>query len=143
MQFPAEFFIGPDIDEPQPDAASFRSFSTMPARDRDAALAAGSLAFVLSDWVAHRFTLPEQDLLDFKEGTEPELAAQSLRQKWGVGERPIRHMIWLLEAKGVRVFSLVENARTVDAFSLRRRDTPYVFLNMAKTPERSRFEFGA
>jgi Zn-dependent peptidase ImmA (M78 family)/DNA-binding XRE family transcriptional regulator len=140
LQFPTEFFIGPDIDEPQPDAASFRSLSTMPARDRDAALAAGSLAFVLSDWVADRFTLPEQDLLEFKEGTEPESAARSLRQKWSVGERPIRHMIRLLEAKGVRVFSLVENTQSVDAFSLWRRDIPYIFLNTTKTAERSRFD---
>jgi Zn-dependent peptidase ImmA (M78 family)/DNA-binding XRE family transcriptional regulator len=140
LQFPVEFFLGPDVDEPQTEAASFRSLSTMPARDRDAALAASSLAFVLSDWVAERFTLPEQDLLEFKEGTEAESAARSLRQKWGIGERPIRHMNRLLEAKGVRVFSLVENTRTVDAFSLWRRDIPYIFLNMMKTPERSRFD---
>jgi Zn-dependent peptidase ImmA (M78 family)/DNA-binding XRE family transcriptional regulator len=140
LQFPVDFFLGPDIDEPQPGAASFRSLSTMPARDRDAALAAGSLAFVLSDWVAERFTLPDQDLLEFKEGTETESAARALRQKWGIGERPIRHMIRLLEAKGVRVFSLVENTRTVDAFSLWRRDVPYIFLNTTKTAERSRFD---
>jgi Zn-dependent peptidase ImmA (M78 family)/DNA-binding XRE family transcriptional regulator len=140
LQFPTEFFVGPDVDELQPDAASFRSLSTMPARDRDAALAAGSLAFMLSDWVAERFTLPDQDLLDFKEGTDPESAARALRQKWAIGERPIRHLIRLLEAKGVRVFSLVENTRTVDAFSLWRRDLPYVFLNTTKTAERSRFD---
>jgi Zn-dependent peptidase ImmA (M78 family)/DNA-binding XRE family transcriptional regulator len=140
LEFPAEFFIGSDIDELLPDAASFRSLSTMPARDRDAALAAGSLAFMVTDWIAAQFTLPEQDLLDFKEGTEPEAAARTLRQKWGIGERPIRHMIRLLEAKGVRVFSLVENTRMVDAFSLWRREIPYVFLNTTKTAERSRFD---
>ena len=38
-------------------------------------------------------------------------------------------MIKLLESKGVRVFSLAENTKNVDAFSCWRNGTPYVFLN--------------
>jgi Zn-dependent peptidase ImmA (M78 family) len=49
-------------------------------------------------------------------------------------------MVHLLEAKGVRVFALAENTKAVDAFSLWRRDQPYVFLNTMKTAERSRFD---
>lgn len=140
LRFPLEFFSGADIDEPQTDAVSFRGLSAMPARDRDAALAAAALAFQLSDWVDKLFTLPAPDLLDFKEGAHPEAAARSLRQKWGIGERPVSNMVRLMEAKGVRVFSLAENTRAVDAFSLWRRETPYIFLNTMKTSERSRFD---
>ena len=140
LSFPVPFFFGMDLDEPQSEAASFRSLSTMPARDRDAALAAGALAFLLSDWVTARFSLPEHDLVEFKEDSEPEMAAGLLRQKWGLGERPIRNVVHLLEAKGIKVFSLAENTRTVDAFSMWRHDKPYVFLNTAKTAERSRFD---
>lgn len=139
LSFPVDFFMGDDVDEPTEESASFRSLSSMPARDRDAALAAGSLAFLLDDWVSQRFDLPQQDLLDLS-GDEPEAAARALRQKWGLGERPIRNMVHLLEAKGIRVFSLEENTRTVDAFSMWRRDKPYVFLNTIKTPEHSRFD---
>jgi Zn-dependent peptidase ImmA (M78 family) len=63
-----------------------------------------------------------------------------LRQRWGIGERPIAHMIKLLESKGVRVFSLAENTRNVDAFSCWRNGEPYIFLNTFKTTERSRFD---
>jgi Zn-dependent peptidase ImmA (M78 family) len=49
-------------------------------------------------------------------------------------------MVHLLEAKGVRVFALAENTRTVDAFSLWRGEQPFVFLNTIKTPERSRVD---
>lgn len=139
LRFPSEFFRGEDIDEPQSGAVSFRALSSMPARDRDAALAAAALGFLLSDWVENLFSLPHHDLLDFKEGIDPEAAARSLRQKWGIGERPISNMIRLLEAKGVRAFSLSENTRAVDAFSMWRKETPYVFLNTMKTAERSRF----
>lgn len=140
LQFPPSFFFGPDVDEPMVEAASFRSLSTMPARDRDAALAAGAFAFMLSDWVADRFVLPLPDLIDCKEDCDPEAAARMQRQKWQLGELPIRDMVHLLEAKGVRVFSLAENTKTVDAFAMWRREIPYVFLNTTKTPERSRFD---
>jgi Zn-dependent peptidase ImmA (M78 family) len=46
-------------------------------------------------------------------------------------------MIRLLEAKGVRVFSLAENTASVDAYSFWRDDKPYMFLNNFKTPEHS------
>ncbi|MYM41082.1 MULTISPECIES: helix-turn-helix domain-containing protein [Duganella] len=140
LQFPPLFFFGTDVDEPSAEAASFRSLSTMPARDRDAALAAGAFAFMFSDWVDSRFHLPECDLFDCKEDTDPEAAARILREKWGIGERPIRNMVHLLESKGIRVFSLAENTKTVDAFSMWRNDVPYVFLNTTKTAERSRFD---
>lgn len=140
LDFPQSFFYGQELDEPMAEAASFRSLSSISARDRDAALAAGALAFLLSDWVHERFALPSHDLIDFKEGSDPETAARALRQHWGLGERPIQNVVHMLEAKGVRVFSLAENTQAVDAFSMWRRDIPYVFLNTTKTAERSRFD---
>ncbi len=139
LAFPESFFFEPDIDEPLSDAASFRSMSGMSARQRDAALAAGSLAFVLTDWVEQRFELPAADLIDLSD-ERPDVAARSLRQRWGLGERPIKNMVHLLEAKGARVFSLAENTRTIDAFSLWHNENPYVFLNVMKSSERSRFD---
>ena len=139
LKFPADFFFGADIDDIHQDAASFRSLSSISAKDRDAALAAGSLAYILSDWVEERFDLPRPDLLDLG-GDKPEIAARSLREKWGLGEQPIKNMAHLLEAKGVRLFSLAENTMTVDAFSVCRGETPYVFLNTMKTAERSRHD---
>jgi Zn-dependent peptidase ImmA (M78 family)/DNA-binding XRE family transcriptional regulator len=139
LGFPIEFFHADDVDEPAADAASFRSLTAITAAERDAALAAGSVAFLLSDWIDQRFDLPPVSLIDLSD-TKPEAAARSLRQEWALGERPITNMVHLLESKGMRVFSLSENTRTVDAFSLWRSDRPFVFLNMMKTPEHSRFD---
>jgi Zn-dependent peptidase ImmA (M78 family) len=139
LTFPYDFFFGPDIDELSDETASFRSLSAMTAKERDAALAAGSLAYLFSDWVEQRFHLPAPDLINMAT-EEPEAAARSLRQKWLLGEQPVKNMVHLLEAKGVRVFSLSENTRTVDAFSAWRGARSYVFLNMKKTPEHSRFD---
>jgi Zn-dependent peptidase ImmA (M78 family)/DNA-binding XRE family transcriptional regulator len=139
LGFAEEFFSGPDFDEPTAEGASFRGFATMPARDRESALAAGALAFMVDDWVTGRFHMPQPALNEI-EFASPETAALYVRQQWGLGVRPVSNVVHLLEAKGVRVFSLAERTRTVDAFSVWRRDLPYMFLNTEKSAERSRFD---
>jgi Zn-dependent peptidase ImmA (M78 family) len=140
LAFPKEFFFGYDIDDVDKDSASFRSLTSMTARERDAALASGSLAYLLSDYVALKFNLPEPKLIDLSYERDPAAAARTLRQAWALGEQPISNMIKLLESKGVRVFSLAENTKNVDAFSCWRNGVPYVFLNTFKSAERSRLD---
>jgi len=137
--FPSEFFFGPDLDEPTKEGASFRAMTRMPARVREQALSSGALAFALSDWIESRFGLPEPHVPEF-EGLEPEVAADAVREAWGLGEKRIGNMVHLLEAHGIRVFSLVEESTKVDAFSQWRGATPYVFLNTTKSAERSRMD---
>jgi len=140
LEFPREFFFRDDIDSIDVNAASFRSLTAMTALERDAALSAGSLAYEMTDWTKERFNLPAADILDLSHERNPEAAARTLRQYWSIGERPIANMIKLMEAKGVRVFSLAEDTRNVDAFSCWRNSEPYVFLNTFKTTEHSRFD---
>lgn len=140
LQYPLDFLYGADLDEVEPDAASFRSLKGMTARERDAALAAASIAFLVSDWVEQKFKLPAAAIPDLSFERDPEVGARRLRSAWGLGEQPVRNMIDLLEAKGVRVFSLSENSLSVDAFSCWRDDAPYVFLNTYKSSEHSRFD---
>lgn len=140
LDYPVEFFSGPDFDELPAEAASFRSLSAMTARERDAALAAGSIAYLFGDWVAERFNLPRVDVPVLGADAAPEAAAHFVRAHWGLGQQPVTSMVGLLEAKGVRVFSLNEDTQNVDAFSCWRNDQPYVFLNTFKSTERSRFD---
>jgi Zn-dependent peptidase ImmA (M78 family) len=140
LAFPRQFFFLDDIDSIDVSAASFRSLSAMTARERDAALASGALAYVAMDWLKAQFNLPIPDVLDLGHVLDPAAGARMLRQYWSIGERPIGNMIKLLESKGIRVFSLAENTRNVDAFSCWRNDEPYVFLNTYKSTEHSRFD---
>jgi len=139
LNYPTEFFYLSDSEALGAEAVSFRSLSSLTARQRDAALAAGDLAFELHGWVAERFELPAAQLLDLRD-EDPIAAAEALRSHWGMGTKPIEHMIKLLESKGVRVFSLAEQHKHVDAFSCWRGNTPYIFLNTFKSAERSRFD---
>jgi len=140
LQFPERFFDGPDIDRPRRENASFRGLASKTDRIMEAALASGAMAYLFDDWVSSKAIMPELELPEFPEGMDPQVAARLVRQQWRLGDKPIASMVHLLEAKGIRVFSLAENTADVDAFSVWRNDTPYVFLNRFKSAERSRFD---
>jgi Zn-dependent peptidase ImmA (M78 family)/DNA-binding XRE family transcriptional regulator len=140
LKFPQQFFFGDDIEEPAVDTASFRSLSKMSARQRDMALGSGAIAILLNEWIESRFDLPQPDVPDLGRHADPESAAAALRKIWNLGELPIKNMVHLLESEGVRVYSLAIDAVEVDAFSLWRRNRPFVFLNTLKSAEHSRFD---
>jgi Zn-dependent peptidase ImmA (M78 family) len=140
LGYPTAFFYDVDPEDIDTGAVSFRSFSKMSARERDAAIAAGSLGLQLTAWVEDRFSLPAPNLLDLSYETDPEAAAFSMRQFWGLGERPIGNLLALLETNGIRILSLSENTASVNAFSFWRDSKPYVFLNNFKTAESSIFD---
>jgi Zn-dependent peptidase ImmA (M78 family)/DNA-binding XRE family transcriptional regulator len=139
LGFPREFFEADDLEMLLPEGVSFRSMTKMTAKQRDAAIAAGSIALTISDWVDKEFDLPAADLPDYV-GATPEAAALSLRKYWGLGELPIKNMIHLLELNGIRVFSLAENCAEVDAYSVWRGARPFIFLNTGKSGEHRRFD---
>lgn len=139
LGFPVSFFSGPDLEEIPTEAASFRSMARMTASQKHAAQASGSLALALHGWISERFKLPEPDVPRVGPGVDPETAAEVVRAEWGLGEQPIPNLVHLLEVHGVRVFSLTQECREVDAFSLWLRQ-PFVFLNTQKSAEHSRFD---
>ena len=134
-----EFLTADDVDLLEPDVVSFRKLSRTTAGRRDAALAAGRIAIEIADWIEARFRLPPPDLPTL-EKHQPETAAEIVRRRWGLGERPVANVVHLLEAHGVRVFSLADDCREVDAFSLIRDDRPFAFLNTDRSAERQRFD---
>lgn len=137
--YPKDFFEKDSVDYPDANAVSFRSLRSLTATVRNAAIAAGALAFELDDWVAAQFELREHNL-PLLNNYSPVDAALALRTYWNIGVRPISNMINLLEAHGIRMFSLSEETRHLDAYSFWRNERPYVFLNTIKTPEHSRFD---
>lgn len=139
LAYPADFFFGDDLDEPPLEGSSFRALSTLTARERHRAQSAATLALALGAWIDARFTVPPTTIPNLA-GMDPPVAAAAVRSEWGLGERPIKNMVHLLEAHGVRVFSLTDDCADMDAFSFWRRDTPHVFLNTMKSAERGRMD---
>jgi Zn-dependent peptidase ImmA (M78 family) len=139
LQFPVAFFYRPSFQAPTPEIVSFRSFSKLSAGQRDAALAAAGLAIELTDWFADRYSQPEPALPDLR-GLDATGAALALRSQWGLGDEPAPNVIHLLEASGVRVFSLTSDCAQLDAFSFWHDRIPFVFLTRQKSAERTRWD---
>ncbi len=140
LRFPRQFFFMDEcMPEVQEHAVSFRKLSKMSDAMKAYTFAAGAIAFKLNQWVEERFSVPQADLPDLSD-LEPDVAAATLRRIWGLGNAPIPNMIHLLESKGIRVFSLAEETRDVDAFCTWHENRPFVFLNTMKSAERSRFD---
>lgn len=139
LGFPVAFFHADDIDGVPLGAVSFRAMSKMTASTRDVALAAGRIALLINEWIEARFQLPRPDVPTL--GLQsPAHAADMVRSRWGLGEAPVGNMLHLLESKGIRVFSLPHECRSVDAYSLRWMDTPVIVLAPGKSAERRRFD---
>lgn len=139
LKFPVEFFGRPEPELPDQLAVSFRALASLTAAQRDAAIGAGAIAFEVSRWIEERFTIPAADIPDLRE-LSPENAAATVREQWGLGVQPIRSMVHLLELHGVRVFSLTEQCRELDAFAVWHGSRPFCFLNTMKSVEHGRFD---
>ncbi|MDR9578675.1 XRE family transcriptional regulator [Acinetobacter nosocomialis] len=166
LDFPLSFFYGNDIEKIHAESVSFRALTKMTARKRDMAISQTILAEMISDWIDLKFELPLPNVPDLHElrsdfssssideldevsedevnyylkYSYPEACADTVRKAWGLGEQPIPNLIALLESKGIRVFSLTDEAQDVDACCRWTSGRPFIFLNTSRTAERCRFD---
>jgi Zn-dependent peptidase ImmA (M78 family) len=139
LHFPISFFSRPDLDRIDSQSASFRALSSLSSCQRDMAFSAGSIAIEVNGVIEKHVQLPPCNIPDLR-WEDPVAAADALREHWKMGVRPIKNMIHLLEFYGVRIFSLADECQKIDAFSLWRNETPFIFVNRSKSGERGRFD---
>ncbi|KAF0957306.1 helix-turn-helix domain-containing protein [Rhodococcus sp. T7] len=139
LAVPPSFFERDALDAVPVEAASFRKLSKTTATRRDAVLASASLTVEFFDAIASKFKLPDADIPTLDK-LAPDHAADLVRRRWNLGDRPISNMVHLLESKGVRVAAIRHEYNDIDAFCFFRDTTPYVFLNTSRTGERQRFD---
>ncbi len=140
LGFPIHFFMKTEVESIPTEFVSFRAMSKMTSKMRDQALASASIGMMVADWLEEKFNLPQSSIPDLR-GMHPELAAESLRREWALGDKPIKNIIHLLESKGARVYSLAsDGAEEIDAFCFWRQSVPYIFLNISKSSERVRHD---
>jgi Zn-dependent peptidase ImmA (M78 family) len=85
--------------------------------------------------------LPAVDLPEFEPGTEPEVAANAVRERWGLGSGPVVSVVGLLERKGVIVSRLPAATDELDAFSCWIGRRPFIVLVSNKeAADRARFD---
>jgi Zn-dependent peptidase ImmA (M78 family)/DNA-binding XRE family transcriptional regulator len=139
LMLPASFLTREPVDVLRVEAVSFRKLSRTSAAKRDAVLASATIALDFFSFVEETLTLPTPDLPTYDK-YEAEQAAELLRRRWNLGDKPISNMLHLLESKGVRVVGLSHDLAEIDAFSFARDGVPVVVLNTFKSGERQRFD---
>lgn len=142
LKMPVEYFYKDPIEAFQTSDVSFRSRRGTPARVRDTGLAVSEIvAGIIGKDLEKRFHLPAVNVPDLSKSATPEIAADVLRNFWGLGNGPIQNMVHLLESKGVLVFWLRHDNPALDAISFWHEDRPYVILNSLKVAgDRARFD---
>ena len=119
----------------------FRSLRHSTMKQRRSAMGHGRFALLFFQWIEDHFRLPACDLpYEDAISMRPEQAATTLRADWGYGENPLPSMMSLVEAHGIRLFSLPPIGKVVEAFSFVFNDPPYIAVDVQKTAERIRFD---
>jgi len=139
LAVPTAFFDRDDVDIVPVETASFRKLSKTTATRRDAVLSGASLTVEFFDVIASHFKLPSPEIPTLDK-LAPEAAANLVRRRWNLGDRPVSNMVHLLESKGVRIAALRHDYSDIDAFCFCRDNTPYIFLNTSRSGERQRFD---
>lgn len=139
LSVPTEFLSSTHPDMLELSNINFRAGRKAQAAHREAAVANGNLLTQVDSYLREKYTIPSLDWLDLSHET-PKLAAQLLRQAWGMGIGPAPNMVQLCESRGISVYGLTSIAKSVDVVSAWVGPRPLIFASRQKTPEPSRFD---
>ncbi len=137
--------------------ASFRRLRATSVLQQQQAVAYAEQVWELSAYLEEQVEFPELDLpswssTDEAESTvaiDPVSAARSVREHWGLGVKPIRHLVAEIERRGILVvlFTLREEGddqkRHIDAFSTSATPRPMIVLTPDKADDVMRHRFSA
>lgn len=143
LDFPEDFFTQDDIEPLEDSVVSFRKrkSATMALRARVTGFASIAVTDV-SRAIRRYVDLPPLSIPDLHRYRDrPSRAADHLREDFNLGWGPIDNMVHLLEARGIEVYFLNEESRSVDALCFWRDERAFVLLNRRKQDgSRARFD---
>lgn len=117
---------------------------SLPTDVRAVALKYAYMGVTLSKHLNQYAGFPQPQPLDVADiALGPAHAAELLRAEWGLSDRPVHSMMRLLEAVGVRVFSLGQGRAEAGTFSFVWEGVPYVFLRTRRDAVAQRFSLAS
>lgn len=122
--------------------AHFRSLRSARVGDRQKALAIATLVWELTFALERHVRLPDADLPVLEPGVSPADAAAALRLHWELPEGPVRHLVSLVESRGIVVaVRPLQEVEDVDAFSVIILDRPILITSPRRTENVFRHRF--
>lgn len=142
LHVPVDYFAtGRPIGRVDGSQAHFRSLRSTPAKDRAKAIAFIEQVWELTFALEKKVRFPEVNLPPIvRDNADPRTAARILREHWGLGTKPVKHLVALVESHGIIVSLLtMSNADVarVGAFSTSHLSRPVI----VATPERAQSVF--
>lgn len=117
LNFPREYFFEEDDIDIKLGNTYFRSQSKRTKKDeymqKERVKFAGQLYNFLNEYIE----FPKVNLPQFEEGLSIEEKAIKLREYWGLGEEPIKDVIYILEKNGIVVTTMKTDSNEIDAFT--------------------------
>ncbi len=150
LNFPLSFFKKPKplIDSNVANSAVyFRSMKTTPKKIKEAYKLRIEWADEVYSYLNKYVDFPEIDLPDFGDLITEEFDFETieeitfkLREYWGIGNKPIRNLVEILQEKGFLICRIEFGSRKIDAFSQWYNGRPHIVLGSGKSAVRSRFD---
>ncbi|PRR77673.1 hypothetical protein CLLI_22370 [Clostridium liquoris] len=117
LKFPHEYFYEDDDINIELGNTYFRSSSKMTKREESIQKEKTKLIGKIFSFLDEYIEFPKLNLPEFKADLTIEEMAIKLREHWGLGEEPIKDIVYVLEKNGVIVTSMNTNTDTIDAYS--------------------------
>lgn len=147
LQFPKNFFYK-EFREPYVGNTFFRANATATKKSKEIQYNKTLLAGYIYEYLSELIEFPELNLpkrdnhLEWDDDAIEELAT-SVREHWGIGDKPITNIVHLMEKNGIMVFSVDTDSQKVDAFCQHRKGRPFIFLgNDKQSAFRRQFDGG-
>lgn len=117
LKFPKEYFYENAIDV-RTGNTYFRSLLTTGKKEREMQHDRVKYLTIIRSLLEEYVDFPELDVPNFTERDTDnvEEIAERLRESWGLGDKPIKDIVYLLETKGFVISSLNLGKRSIDAF---------------------------
>lgn len=130
LHFPIQFFMEDVKMKLDESPIYFRSLLTTRKQYRIEQKTKVDFISVIYQYLSDYLDFLELNLPNIPVNTSPEEAANILRKYWGLGDRPIDNIIYLVEKNGLIVTDFESSTNDVDAYSHRMECTngSYTFL---------------
>lgn len=117
LKFPMEYFFEMDNVNIKLGNTYFRAQSKMTKKDEYRQKEKVKLVGKLYNFLNEYIEFPQLNIPKFNENMSIEEKALKLREYWGLGEEPIKDIIYVLEKNGIVVTSMRTDSDEVDAFT--------------------------
>jgi Zn-dependent peptidase ImmA (M78 family)/DNA-binding XRE family transcriptional regulator len=140
LKFPKDYFYEQSV-EIKTGNTYFRSLLSTGKKEREMQFDRVKYLTIVRSLLEEYVDFPELDVPDFSEDDieDIEETANKLRKSWGLGDGPIKDIVYLLETKGFVLTSMNLDKKTIDAFGAHHETNGKLYYSIVLGNEKRSF----